>query len=90
MINDISEYTIKSLLYPQHSITNTDMCLNIFGGLRGCFYFLTKSRHKDSKRSNIIFPAVPPYFLCNVGVGQNLSYILRKDTQQFILDWCQM
>ena len=78
------------LLDPQHPITDADVRLYVLLPIFPVFQLFAQGCHEYSQRSNIIFPAVPPYFLCNVGVGQNLSYILRKDTQQFILDWCQM
>ena len=62
-------------VYPQHTVTDADMRLNVLRTVPLRLQLFAQGRHKHPQRSNIVFPTAAPNLLCDVGVGQNLAHI---------------
>ena len=59
-----------------HPVSHTNMGLNILRRIRRWLQLFPKRCHKDSQRSNIVFPTPSPDVLSDKGVGQHLAHIL--------------
>ena len=66
------------------------MRLDILKRLWVFFQFPPQCRHKYPKRSNVLFPVTAPDIFHDKGMGQDSSCVLCQQTQQFLLDRCQM
>ncbi len=89
-ISELPIAVLISLLFSlQHSISNTDVRLNELWRVRGRLEFFSQRNHKYAERGDIIVPASPPYFLCNISMRQDFPSILGKKAEQLKLDRCQ-
>ena len=73
-------------VYPQHTVTDADMRLNVLRTVLLRLQLFAQGRHKHPQRSNIVFPAAAPNLLCDIGVRQHLSDIMREQTQKLIFN----
>ena len=73
-------------VYPQHTVTDADMRLNVLRTVLLRLQLFAKCRHKHPQGSNIVFPAAAPNLLRDIGVRQHLSDIMREQTQKLVFD----
>ena len=73
-------------VYPQHTVTDADMRLNVLRTVLLRLQLFAQSRHKHPQRSNIFFPAAAPNLLRDIGVRQHLSDIMREQTQKLVFN----
>ena len=79
-----------SLIYFYHTIAHTNMCLDVLRGLLCWLQLFPQCCHKYPQRSHIVIPTAAPDILCDKGMGQYLADILGQQTQQLILNGCQV
>ena len=65
-------------VYPQHTVTDADMRLNVLWTVLLRLQLFAQCRHKYSQGSNIFFPAAAPNLLRDIGMCQNPAYIPRE------------
>ena len=73
-------------VYPQHTVTDADMRLNVLRTVLLRLQLFAQGRHKHPQRSNIFFPAAAPNLLRDIGVRQHLSDIMREQTQKLVFN----
>ena len=73
-------------VYPQHTVTDADMRLNVLRTVLLRLQLFAQCRHKYSQGSNIVFPAAAPNLLRDIGVRQHLSDIMREQTQKLVFN----
>lgn len=66
------------------------MCLDVLRGLLCWLQLFPQCCHKYPQGSHIVIPTAAPDILCDKGMGQYLADILGQQTQQFILNGCQV
>ena len=76
-------YTLKATIpvtmasfYFHHTVSHTNMCLNILWRLLCWLQFFSQCCHKYPQRSYIVIPTAAPDILCDKGMGQYLADIL--------------
>ena len=79
-----------ALFYFHHAVAHTNMCLNILWRRLCWLQFFSQCCHKYPQRSHIVIPTAAPDILCDKGMGQYLADILGQQTQQLILNGCQV
>ena len=79
-----------SLIYFYHTIAHTNMCLDVLRGLLCWLQLFPQCCHKYPQGSHIVIPTAAPDILCDKGMGQYLANILGQQTQQLILNGCQV
>ena len=79
-----------ALFYFHHAVAHTNMCLNILWRLLCWLQFFPQCCHKYPQGSHIVIPTAAPDILCDKGMGQYLADILGQQTQQLILNGCQV
>ena len=73
-------------VYPQHTVTDANMRLNVLRTVPLRLQLFAQGRHKHPQRSNIVFPAAAPNLLRDIGVRQHLSDIMREQTQKLVFN----
>lgn len=73
-------------VYPQHTVTDADMRLNVLRTVLLRLQLFAQCRHKHSQGSYIVFPAAAPDLLRDIGVCQHLSDIMREQTQKLVFN----
>ena len=73
-------------VYPQHTVTDADMRLNVLRTVLLRLQLFAQCRHKHSQGSYIVFPAAAPNLLCDIGVRQHLSDIMREQAQKLVFN----
>ena len=66
------------------------MCLDVLWGLLCWLQLFPQCCHKYPQGSHIVIPTAAPDILCDKGMGQYLADILGQQTQQLILNGCQV
>ena len=79
-----------ALFYFHHTVSHTNMCLNILWRLLCRLQFFSQCRHKYPQRSYIVIPTAAPHILRDKGMGQYLANILGQQAQQLIFNGCQV
>ena len=69
------------LFHLHHSVTHTNVSLDILRGIRRWLQFFPQCCHKDAEGSNIIIPTPSPNILRNKGMRQYFPYILGQQAQ---------
>ena len=79
-----------SLVDLQHPISDADMRLNIFRGIRIRFYFFPECGHKDPERCNIVVPVPSPDILRDIGMSQHFAGVPGQQAQQLVFHGCKL
>ena len=79
-----------ALFYFYHTVAHTNMCLDVLWELLCWLQLFPQCCHKYPQRSYIVIPTAAPDILCDKGMGQYLADILGQQTQQLILNGCQV
>ena len=76
----------KCSINPDHTVSHTNVCLDVLGRIRGRFQLLAQGGHEDPQRGHVAVPALPPDILGNKRMRQNLPDIFGEETQQLEFD----
>ena len=68
----------KSLFHFHHSVSNSNVSLNILRGIGFFFQLFSQCCHKDTQGSNIILPTASPYTLRYKGMSKHLADVFLK------------